>query len=222
MEDYRPTVFIVDDDNAVRKSLQTLVETIGLQVKTYSRAKDFLDEYDPLWSGCLVLDVRMPDLNGLGLQSLLLSRGMSIPIIFVSGYGDIPMAVKAIKRGAVTFLEKPFREQVLLDSIEKAIQLDLLERSRRAEKSDIEKKILTLTPREQEVMEHLMMGKPNKEIGHQLGISQKTVDFHRVNILEKMGINSVIELVLIMRGGNEWGTKASNNEMLDEVPTSSF
>lgn len=203
MENCRPTVFIVDDDNAIRKSLRILVETIGLQVKAYSRAKDFLDEYDPLWPGCLVLDVRMPDMNGLGLQSILLSRGIRIPIIFISGYGDIPMAVKAIKKGAVTFLEKPFREQVLLDSIEKAIELDLQERWKHAEKNDVEKKIQTLTPREREVMEHLITGKPNKEIGHQLGISQKTVDFHRINILEKMGTNSVIELVLMMKGDRE-------------------
>jgi len=199
MGNYRPTVFIVDDDNAVRKSLQILVETIGLEVKTYSRAKDFLDEYDSLWPGCLILDVRMPDMNGLGLQSMLLSKGIRIPIIFMSGYGDITMAVKVMKKGAVPFLEKPFRDQILLDSVEKAIELDLQERAKRAERSNIEKKILTLTPREQQVMELLKAGKPNKEIGHQLGISQKTVDFHRVNILEKMGINSVIELVIMMR-----------------------
>lgn len=203
MVNNKPTVFIVDDDSAVRKSLQILVETIGLQVRTYSRAKDFLGEYDSSWPGCLILDVRMPDMNGLGLQSMLLSEGIRIPIIFMSGYGDIPMAVKVMKKGAVTFLEKPFRDQILLDSVEKAIELDLQERARQAERGDIEEKILMLTPREQQVMELLVMGKPNKEIGHQLGISQKTVDFHRVNILEKMGINSVIELVILMRDGME-------------------
>ena len=108
MEDATPTVFVVDDNETVRKSLRTLVETVGWQVKTYGNAKDFLDEYHPSWPGCLVLDVRMPDMNGLALQSLLLSEGMSIPIIFISGYGDIPMVVKAMKLGAVDFMEKPF------------------------------------------------------------------------------------------------------------------
>ena len=198
MKNSEPTVFIVDDDQAMRKSLHVLVETIGLPVKTYSSAKHFLEDYNPLWPGCLVLDVRMPEMNGLGLQSTLLSRKIDIPIIFISGYGDIPMAVEAVKRGAVTFLEKPFREQMLLESIEKAITLDVQRRRSREKERDIEKKMRTLSQREQEVMELLITGKPNKEIGHQLGISQKTVDFHRVNILEKMGMSSVIELVLIM------------------------
>ena len=214
MDNSKPTVFVVDDDKEVRESLQMLIESIDLQVKTYDSAKRFLDDYDLSWPGCLVLDVRMPKMNGLELQATLLARKMDIPIIFLSGYADIPMAVEAVKMGAVDFMEKPFREQVFLDNIQKAIKMDTQKRRRAAQRKKVEERMLTLSPREREVMELLMTGETNKKVGYQLGISPKTVDFHRTNILEKMGAGSVIELVLMMgtvRSGVKAGTPAASS-----------
>jgi len=194
MSKSEPIIFIVDDDEAVQQSLSMLVETVGLNAQSYGRAEDFLDAYDPAQAGCLLLDVRMPGMSGLKLQSKLAAEGINIPII-ITGHGDVPLAVQAIKAGAIDFIEKPFRDQVLLDNIQKAIELDVQTRREQAEQADVEAKIALLTPREREVMDLLVLGKFNKVIAYELGISQKTVDFHRAHILEKMGVGSVVELL---------------------------
>ncbi|MBN1134596.1 MAG: response regulator transcription factor [Methanosarcinaceae archaeon] len=192
---HEPTVFIIDDDPAVLKSLTLLLESVGIESKTYHRCSDFLAQYDTSMSGCLVVDIRMPEMSGLELQTELLQQQIDIPVIFISGHGDIPMAVEAMKKGAVDFLEKPFREQTLLDAINKGLLRDAHLRQRRERKLAFNELILTLTNRERGVMDLLIAGKTNKEIAQILSISVKTVDFHRINILEKMGVDSVLELV---------------------------
>ena len=199
MNKSEPIIFIVDDDEAVQQSLSMLVEAVGLKSKTYNRAEDFLDAYDPAQAGCLLLDIRMPGMSGLGLQSKLAAEGINIPIIVITGHGDVPMAVEAVKAGAIDFVEKPFRDQVLLDSIQKAIELDEQNRHKQSERTDVETRIALLTPREREVMDLLVLGKSNKVIAYDLGISQKTVDFHRAHTLEKMEVGSVVELLLSMQ-----------------------
>ncbi len=195
MNKSEPTVFVVDDDEAVCRSLRLLIETVGLKVQTYGSAQDFLDGYDPAQVGCLVLDVRMPGMSGLELQSKLTAEGINIPVIMVTGHGDVPLAVQAIKAGAMDFIEKPFRDQILLDNIQKAIGLEAQTWCEQAEQASIEEKLASLTPREYEIMDLLILGRSNKAIAYELGISQKTVDFHRAHILEKMGVDSVVELV---------------------------
>jgi len=199
MDKSEPIVFVVDDDEAVCHSLRMLIETVGLEVQTYHSAQNFLDAYDPAQMGCLVLDVRMPGMSGPELQSKLTAQGINIPVIIITGYGDVPMAVQAIKAGAIDFIEKPFRDQVLLDNIQKAIELDAQNRHKQSERTDVETKIAILTPREREVMDLLVLGKSNKVIAYELGISQKTVGFHQAHILRKMGVGSVVELVRLMQ-----------------------
>ncbi|MBP7050171.1 MAG: response regulator transcription factor [Phycisphaerae bacterium] len=195
MEKDSPVVFIVDDDEAICESLRLLIGDIGLEVRTFTSAREFLEKYDSSRLGCLVLDVRMSGMSGLELQSRLRELGHSIPTIIITGHGDVPMAVEAMKAGAMDFIEKPFRDQVLLDSIQKAIDLDLRIRRQHKERQDVQARIQHLTQREREVMDRLIAGKSNKTIAFDLGISQKTVDFHRANILEKVGCASVVELV---------------------------
>jgi len=197
MNDETPIVYIVDDDEAVCRSLGLLVQDVGLDVRTFNSAEDFLAAYDSTQPGCLVVDVRMPGMSGIELQHKLIEQGISPPCIVITGHGDIPMAVDAMKAGAVDFIEKPFRHQVLLDNIQRALQIDVQTRSRRARKIDIGTKTSSLTPREEEVMSLLASGRSSKTIGCELGISQKTVDFHRAHILEKMRVDSVVELVLL-------------------------
>lgn len=194
-EDKCGTIFIVDDDDAVRKSLSVLVETVGLNAKTFSNAQDFLNSYDPNVHGCLILDVRMPGMSGLELHSKMISMKCDIPTIIMTGYGDIPMAVRAVKNGVIDFIEKPFRDQTLLDSIYAALEADLKIKAKRSEKGAVDAKITNLSTREKEVINLLINGKSNKEIASELNISQKTVDFHRHNILQKMGVDSLVELV---------------------------
>jgi len=195
MEKENPVVFIVDDDEAICESLRLLIEDIGLEVRTFPGAQQFLAQYEPSQSGCLVLDVRMSGMSGLELQSRLRELGLEIPTILITGHADVPMAVEAMKAGAVDFIEKPFRDQVLLDGIQKAIALDAAVRRRRKETHNVQSRIRLLTQREREVMDRLVAGKTNKSIALELGISQKTVDFHRANVLEKIGVDSVVELV---------------------------
>jgi len=199
MDNDKATVFIVDDDQAVRESLSMLVETVGLGAKSYASAQDFLDDYDAAHAGCLVADVRMPGMNGLELQTRLSEKGIGIPIVIITGHGDVYMAVQALKAGAVDFVEKPFRDQDLLDSIQRAISIDAKLRLERTERSKVEDKLGELTGREREVVHVLVKGKSNKEVASDLDISRKTIDFHRVRILEKMGVNSLVELVLMMQ-----------------------
>jgi two-component system response regulator FixJ len=191
----------VDDDEAVCESLRLLIGDIGLEVRTFNGARQFLSQYDPSQSGCLVLDVRMSGMSGLELQARLHELGFLIPTIIITGHGDVPMAVEAMKAGAVDFIEKPFRDQVLLDSIQKAIELDARTRRLQQERREVQARIQLLTQREREVMDRLIAGRTNKNIAYELGISPKTVDFHRANVLEKAGVSSVVELVRLTQKG---------------------
>jgi len=195
MENPQPVVFVVDDDEAICRSLCLLIEDIGLDVKTFNSAQQFLDAYTPSQPGCLVLDVRMSGISGLELQAKLDKLSYDVPTIIITGHGDVPMAVEAMKNGAFDFIEKPFRDQVLLDSIQKAIAADEKNREARAQSADFQSRVEQLTQREREIMDLLMLGKANKVIAYELDISPKTVDFHRANILSKVGVNSVVDLV---------------------------
>jgi two-component system response regulator TtrR len=190
-----PTVFIVDDDQAVRDSLKFLVESNGMDGKTYATAKDFLDDYTPDLSGCLLLDVRMPEMSGFELQKEMQKRQIPMPIIFISAHGTIPTAVRALKLGAIDFVMKPFNNVALLEKIDQAIEADKIQREQRCRNQLIAKRIASLTRREQDVMRLIVEGKPAKKIADQLGISNKTVDVHRSHIMEKLEIKSVAELV---------------------------
>ena len=190
-----PTVFVVDDDEAVRLAIQMLLKSVGLQAMSYASAVDFLDAYNPSQSGCLVLDLRMPGMSGLALQETLATRRIEIPIIFVTGHGDVPTAVRAVKANAFDFVEKPFNDQYLLDRIHAAIDWDAKAREKRAKTADISARIASLTVREQEVLRLLVDAMPNKAIASELNISPKTVETHRKRIIAKMGAKSLIDLV---------------------------
>lgn len=190
-----PTVFVVDDDEAVRGGLQQLLQTIGLNVQTYASADEFLASYRPGQAGCLVLDIRMPGMGGLDLQEQLARQGIQLPIIFLTGHGDVPAAVRALKGGAMDFLEKPFNSQVLLDLIQQAIRRDADTRTRVAEELEVTRRLTTLTEREREVLDMMTGGKANKVIAMELGISERTVEFHRGKIMKKMQARSLAELI---------------------------
>ena len=189
------TVFVVDDDAAVLKGLSRLLRSAGLAVVTFSSPREFLDSHVPNAPGCLVLDVAMPGLNGLELQQTLLASGQEPAIIFLTGHGDIPMSVKAIKHGAVDFLTKPVSDDDLLTAVRDAIEKDRLQRQARAEVADIQQRLATLTPREREVLEHVISGQLNKQIAADLGTVEKTVKVHRARVMQKMKVQSVAELV---------------------------
>ena len=191
----RPSVFIVDDDAAVLKSLARLLRSAGLAVVTFSSPSEFLVRHDPNAPGCLVLDVAMPGLNGLELQQALVAGGHEMAIVFLTGHGDIPMGVKAMKRGAVDFLTKPVNDADLLNAVLVAIEKDRLQRHARAETSDIQQRLATLTPREREVLQHLITGQLNKQIAADLGTVEKTIKVHRARVMAKMKVRSVAELV---------------------------
>jgi RNA polymerase sigma factor (sigma-70 family) len=190
-----PTVFVVDDDAALRKSLCWLIESINLKVKTFSSARAFLDSYDPQTPGCLVLDVRMPGMSGLELQAKLSTDGVAIPIIVITGYGDVPMAVRAMRAGAVDFIEKPVSDQVLLDRIQQAIAEDSKRRAARQEQAEFHERLELLTPREREVLRMVVAGLSSREIGEQLDVSFKTIEAHRAKIMKKMEATGVPHLV---------------------------
>jgi two-component system response regulator FixJ len=188
-------VYIVDDDRAVRDSLGLLMRSIGLTSKCFASASEFLDEFEPGLSSCLIADVRMPEISGLDLQQELIERKIEIPIVFITGYGDVPMAVEAMKSGAVDFIQKPFRDQDLIDAINTALQKDRDRRDQLDELAAVRKRAATLTPRETEVMEKVVQGCANKVIALDLGVSQRTVELHRARVMRKMGVRSVAELV---------------------------
>jgi FixJ family two-component response regulator len=190
-----PTIFIVDDDAAVRKGLARLLRSAGLAVTTFASPREFLDQHDANAPGCLVLDVAMPGLNGLELQQALIAGGHELAIVFLTGHGDIPMSVQAMKRGAVDFLTKPVNDDDLLKAVRVAIEKDRLQRAERAEKADIQQRLATLTPREREVLQHVITGQLNKQIAADLGTVEKTIKVHRARVLEKMQVHSVAELV---------------------------
>jgi RNA polymerase sigma factor (sigma-70 family) len=193
--DSEPTVFVVDDDDNIRESLRFLIESVGLKAQTFSSAQSFLENYDPAEPGCVVLDVRMPGMSGLELQDELNAQGIEIPVIIVTAYGDIQMAVRAIKAGAIDFVEKPAGEQALLDQIQKAIAKDSEIRETRADQQVVTERFERLTPREREVMELVVDGLSSKEIAAQLGVSFKTVEAHRAKIMKKMEARSVPHLI---------------------------
>lgn len=203
MEVREPTVFVVDDDAGVLDALRILLRSVGLRAETYPSADDFLENFDQEAPGCLVLDVRMPGMSGMELQEKLAEIGSSTPIIFVTAHGDVPMAVEAVKAGAIDFIQKPFRDQELLDKIQHAIELDANSRAERESKEEIAARIATLTPREREVMDLVVAGKLNKLIARELGISQRTVEIHRARVMQKMQVSSVSQLVqLVIRAGS--------------------
>ena len=194
-----PIVYVVDDDQAMVESLSWMIESVGLNVKTYTRAQEFLDNYLPQQPGCLLLDVRMPGMSGPELQSRLNELGApTLPIIFISGHGDVPLAVRVMKAGATDFLTKPFNDQVLLESINKALRLDKSNREKRQENAQAEAKFALLSPRESQVLQGIVAGKQNKVISAELMISLKTVEAHRASVMKKMGVKSVPELVKIV------------------------
>jgi two-component system response regulator FixJ len=189
-----PTVFIVDDDQGVREYLQWLVESVGLQAESFPTAREFLDAYDPLTPGCLVLDVRLPGLSGFDLQAELGRRNITLPIIMMTGYAEVPMAVRALKAGAHDFIQKPLDGQLLLDRIQQAIEADQKARHAHAGRTEVISHLTELTPRQQQVLDGVLEGKPSKIIAAELGLSAKTVDVHRARIMEKLGAQSLPDL----------------------------
>ncbi len=190
-----PLIYVVDDDAAVRDSLTLLLRAVGLTGQAFSSATEFLQNYDPEQHGCLVADIRMPGMSGLDLQDELNRLGAHIPLIFITGHGDVPMAVDAMKSGALDFIEKPFRDQDLLDRVNQALSWDKERRTRNLETLAIRERLAALTPRETEVMERVVQGQANKVIAMDLGVSQRTVEIHRARVMEKMEVRSVAKLV---------------------------
>ena len=191
----KATIYIVDDDDGMRRALTLLMGTVGYHAVAFSRPSDFLAKYEPEQPGCLILDVRMPEMSGLEVQQLLNRRGAMIPVILVTGHGDIPMAVQAMKDGAFDFLQKPFRDQDLLDRINGALKQDAENRAVVERHADLKRRFESLTPREREVAALVVDGKANKVIAIDLGLSERTVEIHRANVMEKMGARSIAHLV---------------------------
>lgn len=190
-----PVVFIVDDDEAMRSSLRWLIESVGMKVETYDSADRFLASYYPGRAGCLLLDVRMPGMSGLELQAYLTREQIKIPVIVITGHGDVAMAVRAMKAGAVDFIEKPFNDEVLLNSLRTALAFDERQRQLQTRRAQIATRLAELTPREHEVMDMVTDGLSNKDIAAALGVSAKTVEAHRARVMDKMGAESLAELV---------------------------
>jgi two-component system, LuxR family, response regulator FixJ len=191
-------VMVVDDDAGVRNAMRALLKSVGLQSQLHASAQEFLDSYDASQPGCLVLDIRMPGMSGLELQQELNLRGATIPVIFMTGHGDIPMAVEAMQHGAFDFLQKPFRDQDLLDRIQRAITRDGKLRESLGEHSRIRTSLESLTEREREVLDLMILGKQNKAVAQDLGVSPRTIEIHRARVMEKMDVQSVAELVRMM------------------------
>jgi two-component system, LuxR family, response regulator FixJ len=203
----RPIVFVVDDDAAVRGGLSTLLTAAGLDVRTYASAQEFLEQYDPGQPGCLILDIRMPGMDGLDLQEQLTGLGSLLPVIILSGHADVPAAVRALKGGALDLMEKPFEPQLLLTRVREAIERDTALRRKLSQQSGVAERLAGLTHREREIMELILAGRANKVIAIDLGISERTVEFHRANVMKKMRARSLTELInLVRRVDNVNGT----------------
>ncbi|MEI2781837.1 MAG: response regulator [Candidatus Competibacter sp.] len=198
MPDATPTVFLIDDDQAVRDAVGLLLQASGLAVETFASATDFLDAGVVQRPGCLVLDVRMPGLSGLDLQRQLQLKGDRIPIIFMTGHGDVPMAIRAMKAGAFDFIEKPFQGQTLLARIQEALALDARERGRQARRAEAAARVALLSPREREVLDRVVEGQYNKVIAAELGISLSTVEIHRKRVMEKLQAESLSDLIRLL------------------------
>ena len=191
-----PLVFVVDDEPAIRDSLALLLRSVGLPTRTFDSAQAFLDAFQPVPNACLLADVRMPGMSGLELQETLRTRGLKVPVIVLTGHGDIAMAVRAMKAGAADFIEKPYNDQVLIDSVNRALAASREPHGPpAADRTGIEARIATLSPREREVMQFVIEGKPNKVIATRLGLSTRTVEVHRAKVMEKMQAASLAELV---------------------------
>ena len=195
MTDIQQTVYVVEDDEAVRDSLELLLKSDGKPVKTYESATAFLKDYSDKMAGCIVLDIRMPGMDGMEHQKKLNEKHSILPIIFVTGHGDVPMAVDAMKEGAVDFIQKPYREEALLEKIEAALKQDLEQRKSLDENQEIIRRVKSLTPREHEIMDRMIAGQANKVIAIELEISQRTVEIHRSRVMHKMGTHSLAHLV---------------------------
>ena len=198
-----PTVFVVDDDEPLRDSIQWLLEAHGYRVALYDSAERFLADDAATQPGCLLLDVRMPGMSGQQLFDALIERGSRMPVVFITGHGDVPMAVAAIKKGAVDFIEKPFGEQELLRLVAHCLERDAEQRKAVAASASIAARLTALTPREREVLDLIVAGKLNKIIADRLAISPKTVEVHRARVMEKMGVRSVAELVQAVMAGRQ-------------------
>ena len=194
MTNTEPTVFLVDDDHAVRDALELLLEAASFKTASFENAMAFLDAYTQNQAGCLVLDIRMPDMSGMELQDTLAAKGITLPIIFLTGHGNVPMSARAFRTGAVDFMEKPFDENALLERIGEAIQLDRTNREIVARQESARARLTTLTPREQQVMLLVVTGKVNKEIAAELNLSHRTVEIHRGRVMEKTGTQSLTRL----------------------------
>jgi len=195
MKEKPATVFIVDDDFGVRSSIRMLLKSIGIAATPLGSAQEFLAAFDAAQPGCLVLDIRMPTMSGMELQQQLNLRGATIPVIFITGHGDVPMAVEAMQHGAFDFLQKPFRDQDLIDRVQKALVRDQETRAGLQKHEQIRQRLESLTPRETEVLQLLTQGKQNKVMAGELGLSQRTIEIHRAHVMEKMGAASVAQLV---------------------------
>lgn len=191
------TVYVVDDDAAVRDALRMLLQSEGMRAETYASAEQFLGAYQPQTTGCLLVDVRMPGMSGLELQETLAARGVRLPVIVITGHGDVAMAVRAMKAGAVDFIEKPFDNAALLECLRNTLARTADARKHAAELAEMIARLALLTPREREVMEFLVAGKPNKVIAADLGISARTVEVHRAKIMEKLKARSLADVVRI-------------------------
>ncbi len=201
-----PVVHVVDDDPNLLKSLRWLLESVGLKVATFDRARDFLADFDPAQPGCVILDVRMPGMSGLELTQHLKSRHIAIPVILLTGHGDTGMAVQSMRDGAFDFVEKPYSEQKLLDRIHEAIEHDCRTRRELAERDEALSRVAQLTPREREVLDLIVQGLGNKQMASRLGISEKTVEVHRSRIMKKLeakGVADVVKLALLLRSDNQ-------------------
>jgi two-component system, LuxR family, response regulator FixJ len=190
-----PVIYVVDDDEGMRRALDTLLSTVGYKTAVFARPSVFLAEIKPDAPGCLVLDIRMPDMSGLEVQQHLNRMGSMLPVIFITGHGDVPMAVQAMKEGAFEFIQKPFRDQELLDRINHALKLDAENRTTVARRAEVLHRLESLTPRERQVMDLVVEGAANKVIAIDLDLSERTVEIHRAKVMEKMGARSVAHLV---------------------------
>jgi two-component system, LuxR family, response regulator FixJ len=192
------TVFIVDDEEAVRDSIAMLLRSVQLKTRCYADAIDFLERHQPEEPGCLVLDVRMPRMSGLELQQELNRRGWTLPVIFITGHGDVPMAVEAMRAGALDFLQKPFKDEDLIRRVQKALEQDARERAQLREREQLLRRFDELTPREREIARRIAAGEANKVVALDLGLSERTVELHRANLMQKLGIRNLAQLVQIV------------------------
>ncbi len=190
-----PIIYIVDDNDDVRETLELLFESVDLSAESFGSAGEFLDAYPMGQTGCLIADVRMPEMSGLELQEEMVKRSIDLPVIIITGYGDVEMAVNAMKAGAADFIEKPYKEQELLDRVHKAINQSAQKRQESSEEQMARKRLAQLTPRETQVLEFIVDGEPNKRIAYHLELSEKTIEFHRANIMKKLEAKSLAELV---------------------------